>query len=124
MIRLVSEAFAQLLIADWLLLRRKDRMLYDVLRKRRPSINIRSRHTPEQICRAMDIACVLYFKAVLCLQRSVATTILLRRQGLSAELVIGARVLPFKSHAWVELNGTVVNDKPYVRQLYRELERS
>jgi transglutaminase superfamily protein len=42
---------------------------------------------------------------VLCLQRSAATTLLLRRHGWDAEMVIGAKLLPFQSHAWVEVNG-------------------
>lgn len=76
-----------------------------------------------RLCRAMDFACVFYPKRVLCLQRSVATTLLLRRYGLSAEMVIGAQTLPFRSHAWVEINNEVVNDKPYMLELYRPLER-
>jgi prolyl oligopeptidase len=48
---------------------------------------------------------------------------LLRRHGFHAELVIGARIVPFKSHAWVEINGLVINDKSYMSELYRELER-
>jgi hypothetical protein len=72
---------------------------------------------------AMDIACVFYFKHVMCLQRSAATTLLLRRHGLRAELVIGAQILPFKSHAWTEIGGVVVNDKPYMMDIYRVLER-
>lgn len=79
--------------------------------------------TSERICHAVDLACVFYFKKVMCLQRSAATTLLLRNCGFPAELVIGARPLPFKSHAWVELNGIVVNDKPYVSETYRQLER-
>lgn len=51
----------------------------------------------ETLSRAMDFACVFYFKQVLCLQRSAATTLLLRRHGLPAEMVIGAQLLPFKS---------------------------
>jgi hypothetical protein len=38
-------------------------------------------------------------------------------------MVIGAQVLPFKSHAWVEVDGRVVNDKPYIPEIYRVLER-
>lgn len=72
---------------------------------------------------AMDLACVFYFKHVMCLQRSAATTLLLRRHGLRAELVIGAQILPFKSHAWTEIDGVVVNDKPYMMDIYRVLER-
>jgi hypothetical protein len=75
------------------------------------------------LCRAMDLACVFYFTRVLCLQRSAATTLLLRRHGLEAEMVIGAQLVPFKSHAWVEIEGAVVNDKPYMLDIYQVLER-
>jgi hypothetical protein len=77
----------------------------------------------DQLCRAMDYACVFYFKPVRCLQRSAATTLLLRHHGWRAEMVIGAQMLPFRSHAWCEINGAVVNDKPYVRAIYEVLER-
>lgn len=77
----------------------------------------------EDLCRAMDYACVFFFKPVLCLQRSAATTLLLRRHGWGAEMVIGAQMLPFRSHAWCEINGDVMNDKPYVRDIYEVLER-
>jgi hypothetical protein len=80
-------------------------------------------HSTEELCRAMDFACVFYFKRVFCLQRSAATTILLRRHGVNAELVIGAKLLPFRSHAWVERNGQIVNDRPYMHSIYQVLER-
>lgn len=75
------------------------------------------------ICRAIDLACVFYFKRVQCLQRSAATTVLLRRHGFLAEMVIGAQLLPFQSHAWVEIDGSVVNDKPYVVETFAVLDR-
>jgi hypothetical protein len=77
----------------------------------------------EELCRAVDFACVFYFKPVLCLQRSAATVLLLRWHGLHAEMVIGVQMLPFQSHAWVEVDGTVVNDRPYMREIYQVLER-
>jgi hypothetical protein len=52
----------------------------------------------------------MYWKRVLCLQSSAATTRLLRITGNSAELVIGYRLEPFFGHAWVECGGSVVND--------------
>jgi len=76
----------------------------------------------ESLCHAMDLACVLYAKRVLCLQRSAATTLLLRRHGICAELILGAQTVPFKSHAWVEVAGVVVNDRPYMREIYQVLE--
>lgn len=76
----------------------------------------------EDLCKAMDLACVFYAKWVLCLQRSAATTILLRRHGIKAEMVIGVQMMPFKFHAWTEAGGVVVNDKPYMREIYKVLE--
>lgn len=75
------------------------------------------------VSRAVDIASVFYFKRVLCLQRSAATALLLRRHGWPADMVIGARMIPFASHAWVEIAGDVINDKPYVREMYQVLKR-
>jgi hypothetical protein len=38
-------------------------------------------------------------------------------------MVIGAHLLPFKSHAWVEVASVIVNDKPYMQEIYQVLER-
>ena len=72
---------------------------------------------------AINRACVLYFKEVQCLQRSAALVCLLRDLGMPAQLVIGAQQLPFCAHAWVELNGEVINDSPSSIQLYGVLDR-
>jgi hypothetical protein len=74
-------------------------------------------------CAAVDRACIYYFKQALCLQRSALTTCLLRRQGVAARLVIGCRVMPYHGHAWVEVNGEVVNDKKKVQEFYTVLDR-
>jgi hypothetical protein len=49
---------------------------------------------------------------VLCLQRSIATARLLRMQNLDAKVVVGCRPEPFVSHAWVEIDGRIINDSP------------
>jgi hypothetical protein len=49
--------------------------------------------------------------------------LLLRHHGFPAQMVIGVKQFPFRSHAWVEIGGTIVNDKPYLRDIYQELER-
>jgi hypothetical protein len=77
----------------------------------------------ERICLEMDMASIWYPKQVLCLQRSAATACLLKRYGIRAQMVIGAQQLPFKAHAWVEVEGRIVNDKPYTREMYAELDR-
>jgi hypothetical protein len=123
MTRLVIKAIFYLGWTDWLMRRHGIRQLHEALKAVSHSPESRSGFIPGQLCRAVDIACVLYFKQVLCLQRSAVTAILLRRHGYAAEVVIGARIVPLKSHAWVEINHVVINDKPYVPNIYHELER-
>ncbi|MBZ5573880.1 MAG: lasso peptide biosynthesis B2 protein [Acidobacteriia bacterium] len=78
--------------------------------------------TVEQICAAVDRACIWYWKEVLCLQRSAATACLLRHFGVPAQMMIGTQQMPFKAHAWVEVDGRVVNDRPYMREMYAVLD--
>ena len=82
-----------------------------------------SSFTSDRIVQAVKTASVLYFKDVWCLQRSIVTTYLLRRHGFPGELVIGAKFMPQITHAWVEIDGTVVNDRPYMIQQYQVLDR-
>ena len=77
----------------------------------------------EPICAAVDTACIWYWKEVLCLQRSAVTACLLKEYGIAAEMVLGAQQMPFRAHAWVEVAGQVVNDKPDVPQIYAVLDR-
>lgn len=77
----------------------------------------------ESVCTAVDMACIWYWKEVLCLQRSAVTVCLLKHYGVRAQMMIGAQQMPFKAHAWVEVNGRVVNDKPYVREIYAVLDQ-
>ena len=77
----------------------------------------------ETICGAVDMACIWYWKEVLCLQRSAATTCLLKQHGVRAQMVLGTQQKPFAAHAWVEVDGVVVNDKPYMREMYAVLDQ-
>jgi len=83
----------------------------------------RAKVSCEQACRAINLACVFYFKHVACLQRCSALVLLLRDLGIPAMLVLGAQRLPFKAHAWVEVNGSVVNDSRSSIELYGVLDR-
>jgi hypothetical protein len=124
MIRLVLEAFYYLLRIERLMHNGGVSKLYRGVERTCPRlISSGLVISTSQICHAMDIASMLYFKKVLCLQRSSATTMHLRRYGHVAELVIGAQTTPFKAHAWVEINGAVVNDKAYTAEIYQELVR-
>jgi hypothetical protein len=72
---------------------------------------------------AVDRAGRYYPKHALCLQRSAVGACLLRMAGVPAQMVLGCRKIPFRGHAWVEVNGEVVNDKPNVQIHYRVLDR-
>ena len=76
----------------------------------------------ERICAAVDMACIWYWKEVLCLQRSATTACLLRQHGVDALMIIGVQQMPFKAHAWVEVDGHVVNDRAYMREMYAVLD--
>ena len=76
----------------------------------------------DRIQHAVDTACIWYWKEALCLQRSATLACLLRQDGVPAQLVVGVQQLPFKAHAWVEVNRRVINDKAYMRDIYTVLE--
>ncbi|MFN2532213.1 MAG: lasso peptide biosynthesis B2 protein [Pyrinomonadaceae bacterium] len=73
---------------------------------------------PQILNESLNTASRWYLKHALCLQRSAALTCLLRTCGMPAEMVVACRRIPFKGHAWVELNGEVVNDKPKAQAVY------
>jgi Transglutaminase-like superfamily len=83
----------------------------------------RSRHSDERIVQAVAEACVWYPKDALCLQRSWVASLLLRRNGIPAQIVIGCRPAPLTSHAWVEVNGRIVNDLPQYQKHFHVLDR-
>ena len=120
---LFLQAYWNLIRFDFYLARGSFDLLY--LRVRSYSISASKPRSAviDRVCSAVDLACIWYWKEALCLQRSAATACLLRRHGIPAQMVIGAQQLPFKAHAWVEVDGRVVNDKPYMPEVYAVLDR-
>jgi len=59
-----------------------------------------------------------------CLERSLTLWWLLRREAIEGELHIGARKSEsrFEAHAWVELDGVVLNDSPNVHKHYERFD--
>lgn len=47
-----------------------------------------------------------------CLEQSLVLFVLLRRRQMAARFILGVRSLPFNAHAWVEVEGTPVNETP------------
>jgi hypothetical protein len=77
----------------------------------------------QQVCVAVNTACVWYPKRVRCLQRSTVTTCLLRSTGIPAKMVMGAQILPVSAHAWTEVNGKPINERRDVQRIYGVWER-
>ena len=120
---LVFKAYLKLVIFEFYLRRQSFAALYKKVR----SCRVQQKSSPliattKDICSAVDLACIWYWKQVLCLQRSAATVCLLKEYGVPARMVIGTQQMPFKAHAWVEVDGHIVNDKPYTREMYAVLE--
>jgi hypothetical protein len=120
---LVLKAYFKLIHFDLYLVRGHFAALYNKVHNYPTSKNTPSADAIQHICSAVDIACIWYWKEVLCLQRSAATTCLLKTYGVPAQMVIGAQQMPFKAHAWVEVGGGVVNDKSYTTEIYAVLDR-
>jgi hypothetical protein len=119
---LVARAFLALLWADVQLFLRGFRKLHHEVK----GALVRPAREPSDLraaLKAVDVASVLYFKEVRCLQRSAATVLLLRKAGAAAELVIGVQQWPLRAHAWVEIGGTVVNDRPHITEAFAVIER-
>jgi Transglutaminase-like superfamily len=120
---LVLKAYLKLMYFDLYLARGNFAALYNRVRNYPIGRLTDAPNGVEQICAAVDMACIWYWKEVLCLQRSAATACLLKQHGILAQLVIGAQQMPFKAHAWVEVEGRVANDKPYTPEMYGVLDR-
>jgi len=120
---LVVRAYIALIRFDLFLSRGDFAGLYDAVRRRTCRTIEFEEGVTGKICSAVDLACIWYWKHVLCLQRSAAAACLLRDHGVPAELVIGARHIPFRAHAWVEVQGCVVNDRSYTNEMYAVLDR-
>jgi hypothetical protein len=120
---LVVQAYLKLVHFDFYLARKDFAAIYNKVRHYPVANMTPSPDAAEQICSAVDMACIWYWKEALCLQRSAATACLLKQHGVTAQMVIGAQQMPFKAHAWVEVDGRVVNDKSYTAEMYGVLDR-
>ena len=120
---LILRAYLMLIYFDLILARSDFRALYEKAHNYPVRPHVRAHDTEDRVCSAVDMACIWYWKEVLCLQRSAVTNCLLRSRGIFAQMAIGTQQLPFKAHAWVEVDGRVVGDKAYVKEMYVVLDR-
>jgi hypothetical protein len=75
-----------------------------------------------RLCTAIEEACTWFPKLSKCLQRSTVIACLLRQYGFHAQVLIGAHKIPFSSHAWVEIDGSVISDHPGVQKYYKIID--
>jgi hypothetical protein len=123
MFLLFCRAYLLLIRTDVYLRSRNFSALYEWVRRIPIRKGPASEDAAEAVSRAVDLAAVWYCKQVLCLQRSATMACLLRQYGVAAQLVIGAKPMPFRAHAWVEVEGQVIGDKPYMSEIYSVLDR-
>ena len=109
-------ALVELLRYDFLHAAFGFRCVYRDVERQRLAAHGAGADTESQTCDAVTLATCLYWKRVYCLQRSAVAARLLKKSGVEARLVIGYRPSPFFSHAWVEVNGRVVNDSPTYKE--------
>jgi hypothetical protein len=78
----------------------------------------------ERACLAVARAQSFYLKRAWCLQSAAAAVLLLRSRGVRGELVIGVRKLPFRAHAWAEVDQRVViNTEARLQEFYTVMSR-
>ena len=97
--------------------------VYDLVKRWPVSTSMHRSDAVEKVMQEMTRAMTWYPKQAMCLQRSAVTACFLRASGIDAELVIGCQKLPFLAHAWVEVNGQVVNDSKRVQETHKVLDR-
>lgn len=91
---------------------------------RAPAADEHSIERAATVCAAIERARLFYPRRAWCLQAAAASTILLRLNGVTADIVLGVRCIPFRAHAWVEVEGRVViNEEPGWMGLYSVIER-
>jgi len=124
---LVAESLLALLAFDLLCLGRDFRRLHNYVKRWPISVPKRgalgsSDSDVREVCEALNYAAVCYPKRLRCLQRAAVLTCLLRHRGVAAKFVIGVQSLPFRAHAWTEVEGVAVNERRDVRRLYQTFE--
>src|SRR5690348_2175698 len=120
---LFLQAFCSLAIFDILSIFCSFEVLYLIVKKRTVAVTSSDRDSIQRICNAINYACTWYPRQILCFQRSFVTTYLLRIHGIPAQMVLGAQKLPFKAHAWVEVEGRAINERSNVQEKYAMWDR-
>jgi Transglutaminase-like superfamily len=118
----ILEAYTRLVAHDVFMSRNDLAGLHEQIRRFPKRATDSSTAATQLLSHALDLACAFYPKRALCLQRSAVLVKMLRRRGSAAHMIIGAQKLPFKAHAWVEVDGEIINDRLASREKFLILE--
>lgn len=121
-VRLTVSAVALLVWVDIALRTRGFRAVRRLL-ARRPAVIAGRTIGVDEVCEAVNFACGLSLAPPLCLRRSILTALMLRRKGVPASLVLGITPLGGRGHAWVEVDGRIVNDRFFTASDYFVIDR-
>jgi hypothetical protein len=80
-----------------------------------------SLHEVGEVERIVARVGALFPGRALCLEQSLVLYYLLRKQGVAAEYCHGVQPYPLLAHAWIELEGKVINDIPERTRLFARL---
>jgi hypothetical protein len=82
--------------------------------------NASALETARRVARMVSVAAAHSLFQSSCLDRSFLLWALLRRRGIDTDLFLGVRrdQENFEAHAWVEINGVVLNDTDDVRERF------
>jgi hypothetical protein len=70
----------------------------------------------ESLTKALNAACLIYWKKTKCLEWSCALVLIGFRFGFDFRLVVGVQNCPFYAHAWVENSGKIIGDDIHLRE--------
>ncbi|SEN48763.1 lasso peptide biosynthesis B2 protein [Lihuaxuella thermophila] len=93
------------------------------LEKLKPFLNRRQARCKEawsfdeakQACVEIEKAKRFFLSRTACLEQSLALFLIATSRNKLVNWVIGVRLAPFKSHAWVEINGTPVEEAEKIK---------
>jgi len=72
--------------------------------------NLTKEEDIKDITFSLNKACFYYLHRVKCLEWAAAFVLLSLEKGINSKLVIGVQNNPFNAHAWVEIDGKVIED--------------
>jgi len=118
----IVEAYVQLLAYDLFMWRHDLAALHHQIKTFPTRETSPKPVSAELVTASFNVASAFYPKQALCLQRSAVLVKMLRRRGVRARLMIGAQKLPFRAHAWVQVDGVVIDDRLASSETFMVLE--